>query len=449
MRRLLYVLLIAVAASALLGAGYGPGGAGTGGGSPDRQSADCAAETGGVTGEVCQDTALNSLFVCESGPCNGAGWVTYSGAGAGGYTTVDDEGTPLTQRATVNFVGAGVTCADDAVGSETDCTIPQTTDASVLTTGTLPAARLGANSIDAITEIAAALKSGSDPTLVTGTAGAANTLVKWDGTDAVASTCYETSGDLTCTGSITGTQCVGADSDGSNYLELYDNASDDVTAPASPDVRLFTKADGELYVKKNGQASGVSSMLTPHLFVVNIVEENADNYTTKLSLGGYNDECSAASTPFSCCTGTGTGTCAGWTTTVGTSISLDDANDEVDLLDVGTYFIESFVNAGFTAATDECMIFIPYNETAAAEPSILQPAMVGTGDHSDATIRTSGIVPGFAVVEVTTAPVAISIYAAGCGGAYDFPTTNMVGNIGTTPTAVGDGGARLVVRRVK
>jgi len=32
--------------------------------------------------------------------------------GGGGYTTVQDEGTPLTQRTTINFTGAGVTAAD-------------------------------------------------------------------------------------------------------------------------------------------------------------------------------------------------------------------------------------------------------------------------------------------------------------------------------------------------
>jgi hypothetical protein len=40
----------------------------------------------------------------------------------GGYTTVEDEGTPLTQRSTMNFVGAGVTAADS--GAVTTITIP-------------------------------------------------------------------------------------------------------------------------------------------------------------------------------------------------------------------------------------------------------------------------------------------------------------------------------------
>lgn len=37
------------------------------------------------------------------------------------YTTVEDEATPLTQRSTVNFTGAGVSCTDS--GGKTVCTI--------------------------------------------------------------------------------------------------------------------------------------------------------------------------------------------------------------------------------------------------------------------------------------------------------------------------------------
>lgn len=41
---------------------------------------------------------------------------------AGGYTTIEEEGTPLTARTTLNFVGGGVTAADG--GSKTIVTIP-------------------------------------------------------------------------------------------------------------------------------------------------------------------------------------------------------------------------------------------------------------------------------------------------------------------------------------
>lgn len=42
---------------------------------------------------------------------------------AGGYQTVQDEGTPLTQRSTIDFQGSGVTASDDAINGKTLVTI--------------------------------------------------------------------------------------------------------------------------------------------------------------------------------------------------------------------------------------------------------------------------------------------------------------------------------------
>lgn len=50
--------------------------------------------------------------------------VTISGGGSGGYATVQDEGSGLTARATLNFVGSGVTVTDDAANTRTLVTIP-------------------------------------------------------------------------------------------------------------------------------------------------------------------------------------------------------------------------------------------------------------------------------------------------------------------------------------
>ena len=38
--------------------------------------------------------------------------ITPAGSSGGGYTTVQDEGVPLTQRTTINFAGGGVTATD-------------------------------------------------------------------------------------------------------------------------------------------------------------------------------------------------------------------------------------------------------------------------------------------------------------------------------------------------
>jgi len=47
---------------------------------------------------------------------------TLNAAGGSGYSTIEDEGTARTQRSTVNFTGAGVSCVDDG-SSKTVCTI--------------------------------------------------------------------------------------------------------------------------------------------------------------------------------------------------------------------------------------------------------------------------------------------------------------------------------------
>jgi hypothetical protein len=61
-------------------------------------------------------------------------------AGAGGYNTVEEEGTPLTQRTIINFTGSGVTASD--VGGETQVNIPGGGGASMSVTeqdfGALP-----------------------------------------------------------------------------------------------------------------------------------------------------------------------------------------------------------------------------------------------------------------------------------------------------------------------
>jgi hypothetical protein len=57
---------------------------------------------------------------------NGSGvlsWTTISGGGGGGgYTTIQEEGTSLTQRTTMNFIGSGLTAQDDTANSRTNIT---------------------------------------------------------------------------------------------------------------------------------------------------------------------------------------------------------------------------------------------------------------------------------------------------------------------------------------
>lgn len=62
----------------------------------------------GALGDVLTATTVNSEF---QPPVSG-----------GGYSTIEDEGSPLPPRSTINFVGAGVTATDS--GTETVVTIP-------------------------------------------------------------------------------------------------------------------------------------------------------------------------------------------------------------------------------------------------------------------------------------------------------------------------------------
>lgn len=50
-------------------------------------------------------------------------------AGAGGYSEIQEEGTPLTVRTKFNFVGAGITAADDAPNTRTNITLDATLNA--------------------------------------------------------------------------------------------------------------------------------------------------------------------------------------------------------------------------------------------------------------------------------------------------------------------------------
>jgi hypothetical protein len=62
------------------------------------------------------------VLTADSAEATGLKWAP--GGGGGGSTAVQDEGVALTARSTINFIGAGVTAADDAANSRTNVTIP-------------------------------------------------------------------------------------------------------------------------------------------------------------------------------------------------------------------------------------------------------------------------------------------------------------------------------------
>lgn len=86
-------------------------------------------DTAGVTsmaGLKLTDVASGTqcLHASSTGAVTGTG--ADCGTGAGGYSIVRDEGTPLTARTSLSMEGAGVTCSDDSGNTRTKCTIPGT-----------------------------------------------------------------------------------------------------------------------------------------------------------------------------------------------------------------------------------------------------------------------------------------------------------------------------------
>jgi hypothetical protein len=63
------------------------------------------------------------VLIADSTQALGLRWGAQTGA-SGGYTTAQNQGTALTQRAIFNFVGAGVTASDDSTNTRTLVTIP-------------------------------------------------------------------------------------------------------------------------------------------------------------------------------------------------------------------------------------------------------------------------------------------------------------------------------------
>ncbi|HNG26001.1 MAG TPA: hypothetical protein PLJ37_01195, partial [Chitinophagales bacterium] len=78
---------------------------------------------------------------------NGSGTITIAATGSTGYSTVQEEGSNLTQRATLNFIGSAITATDNAGSTRTDVTIDSTVNAlaSLSTTGLI--ARTGSGTL--------------------------------------------------------------------------------------------------------------------------------------------------------------------------------------------------------------------------------------------------------------------------------------------------------------
>lgn len=133
---------------------------------------DCTSLTDGKANELCYEEDTNSIYVCEpsAGDCDTAGEWLRNTASVSAYDTVQDEGSGLTARTTLNFIGSAVSCVDNA--SKTECTI--SSGSATFTT------QADDSTIDASTSTLDFL---NDFTLTSSPSGETNVSVKTDSLD--------------------------------------------------------------------------------------------------------------------------------------------------------------------------------------------------------------------------------------------------------------------------
>jgi len=80
-------------------------------------------QTFSIVGSSVTTTANKCAQWSGDGTLIAAGDACGTGSGGGGYATIQDEGSAVTQRTTLNMIGSGVSCVDNSGSSRTDCTI--------------------------------------------------------------------------------------------------------------------------------------------------------------------------------------------------------------------------------------------------------------------------------------------------------------------------------------
>jgi len=191
---------------------------------PTSSACDDASEHGRIFIDT-NAVSGQQLYVCEGA----AGWILQGdGLGAGSAINILENGsTTLLNAGAIDFDGddfntsvAGTTVAISIAYSRTVSThTAQTLLNKTLESPTINSPSLSADSVDVITEIAAAIKTGLDAKLVTGTAGATGNCAEWNA-----------DGDLVDAGDPCGTG-----SGGGNAVNILEDGITEITGAAAID----------------------------------------------------------------------------------------------------------------------------------------------------------------------------------------------------------------------
>lgn len=275
--------------------------------------------------------------------------------------------------------------------------------------------------------------------------------------------CSETAGDFDCPGTGTFSELISTPAAGSpGFVEISEDPDDGANTLTIAISGSGLSANQTCTVDSNGSSGSTCPFATSTLnyAVMALTMNDADDYVTGLELGGYGDLCSAANTPFNCCSGADSGSCGtAIETEVGTAFTINEGDidagtpvwDTLTISETGTYEFEISVQIGFTATTGNECIAVELAVDSGTATVTAPYAVVGSGARASALPLRANSSSSHGVVVVTGAPAVLAVYAKSCGSGtgFDgvFPTTNQVGDLDSN--ANGYHGSFLWIRKIQ